>query len=751
MKKKLFSLIILIMLMLVPKVNACVLTYEEYSEYEIQQSFIVGDYVFNTDTGYSPSLEDFAIAARTIPEGEDEYIYQILNIDMGSTKYYKKTEIFSNASTQNTKDFPKSDVTWEYWNNINGASEDDYDMFTCMVGECDINISYTTLETVGEGEYKTEATRTVQIESTNKIKEVYYCLTSAAECEPTTKAQLGSDNTFKVEYGTSISGQKVCTKAIDEYGNYTETKCDDVYVLVDNGFAKATATENLGTVIEKEPNPLDDLFEITYSVSGGESIYYYYVDGEKFLLTDLSDLPEGDITIEVKVIGGNGLVVTEQRVINVINHTVTYDYKTNGGTSSDITTYKASFKGKAKLTEKAYKDGYEFVGWATTPNTETPLESLVVEEDITLYAIFKGKIKANFEIATKDGSIPATTEYETVECVVYNNVDTCEIEIPQINAKVGYEALGWSKTKYSKTAEYVGGEKVEIKSDEYYYSVTKNKIGKTGTFYYYEDGQVKEEVLKCYTYNGELSCDINPGDITSGDYNGKEVIGFTEDPNVLKPTDDFELDQGKQYYAYYEDEFEVKYKTGIDSYYTEKVKVNYIVTESGVETRVNNITLRDAEELDGWEFIGYRTDDKEGDPTAQPGDVVTPKGDLTYYAIYKKKYTVTYSLDADVENKPTNLTGYAYYYTATNTETKYQFRLSEIDKLHKPSHIFETWKIEDVAYDPGTLITVDKNLVTNTVKITITQDTKASLLHVINIITAVPIIIKTPENKDPKD
>ena len=77
---------------------------------------------------------------------------------------------------QNTKDFPKSDVTWEYWNNINGASEDDYDMFTCMVGECDINISYTTLETVGEGEYKTEATRTVQIESDNKIKEVYYCL-----------------------------------------------------------------------------------------------------------------------------------------------------------------------------------------------------------------------------------------------------------------------------------------------------------------------------------------------------------------------------------------------------------------------------------------------------------------------------------------------------------------------------------------------------------------------------------------------
>ena len=39
----------------------------------------------------------------------------------------------------------ESDVTWEYWNNINGASEDDYDMFVCMVGDCDIKISYTNI------------------------------------------------------------------------------------------------------------------------------------------------------------------------------------------------------------------------------------------------------------------------------------------------------------------------------------------------------------------------------------------------------------------------------------------------------------------------------------------------------------------------------------------------------------------------------------------------------------------------------
>ena len=710
MKKRIFSLIILMLMVLVPKVNACVLTYDEYSEYNIQQSFIVGEYVFNTDTGYSPSLEDFAIAARTIPEGEEEYIYQVLNIDMGSTKYYKKTEIFSNSSNQNTADFPKSDVTWEYWNNINGASEDDYDMFVCMVGDCDIKISYTTLETVGEGEYKTEATRTVQIESDNKIKEVYYCLTSGEECEPTTKAQLGNDNTIKVKYETSISGQKVCTKVVDEYGNYTETKCDDIYVLVDSGFAQAKATENLGTVIEKEPNPIDELFEITYSVSGGETIYYYYVDGEKHLLTDLADLPEGQIEVEVKVIGGNGLVITSKRVINVVNHTVTYDYQTNGGTSSDITKYKASFKGKAKLTEKAYKEGYEFVGWALTPDAKEGIDSLVVEEDVTLYAIFKGSIKAKFEVATKDGSIPATSEYETVECTIYNKENKCNVEIPKLNAKVGYEALGWSKTKYNRTAEYTGGEIIEITKDENYYSVTKNKTARTATFNSYKDGEITQEVLKCYLYNGETSCEIDPSGITSDDYNGNKFLGYTDDVNNLTPVEDFELTKGKEYYAFYDDEYEITYVTGQGDIKSEKVGVTIVVTSTGIKTTVQGATLQEPSRISGWEFIGYRMDDKEGDPVAQPGDEVKVTNDTTYYAMYKKKYTVTYDLDSDVQNKPSNQTGYAYYYSATDKEIKYQIRLAEVDKVMRPSYIFETWEIDGTAYDPGTLITVNENI-----------------------------------------
>ena len=714
MKKCLYMIIGLLMLMVMP-VEACVLTYDEYKETEIQHAYIIGDYVFNMDEGYSPSLYDIAIAARSIPKTEEEYILDVYNIPAGNGKYeYEKWNIFEGGFDTNPRGF-KVDVTWEYWANIVGATEDEYDMFICMVGDCDIKVNYTTLETVGEGEYKTSATRTVQVEGTNKIKEAYYCLTPGETCEPNQKATINADGTFEVDYPTSISGNKVCVKAVDEYGNFTDVICDDKYVLVDGNSASAKATEVLGTVIEKEPNPLDELFDITYSVSGGETIYYYYTEenGEKVknLLTDLSDLPEGEIEVEVKVIGGNGLVTTETRVITVKKHKVTYDYKTNGGESSDIEEYKASYKGKAKLNEKAYKSGYEFIGWSLDKDGTTGITSLVVEEDVTLYAIFKGNIGANFKIKTKDGSIPATTENERVECEVYNNTKECKVEVPTLNAKVGYEALGWSSEEYSKTAELFGGEEMIIQKDATYYSVTRSKTGKTATFNTIKDGEIYQEILKCYPYNGESSCTIDPSGVTSEEYKGKEFLGFTENPNDLKPATDFELESGKEYYAYYKDKYTITYKTGRGEISTEEAGVSFVVDDTGIIETVEEKTIQEPAEIEGWEFVGYRTDEEEGEARIQPGEKVKVKGNITYNAVYKKKNTVTYLLDDDVTGKPENEIGYAYYYSGSGKEVKYETRIAEIDNLEKASHTFITWLKDGEEIDPGTKIVVEGNVV----------------------------------------
>ena len=124
MKRYLYLLIGILMLMVMP-VEACVLTYEEYKETEIQHAYIIGDYVFNMDEGYSPSLYDIAIAARSIPTTEEEYILDVYNIPTGNGKYeYEKWNIFEGGFDTNPRGF-QVDVTWEYWANIAGATEEE--------------------------------------------------------------------------------------------------------------------------------------------------------------------------------------------------------------------------------------------------------------------------------------------------------------------------------------------------------------------------------------------------------------------------------------------------------------------------------------------------------------------------------------------------------------------------------------------------------------------------------------------------
>lgn len=714
MKKKALVLMMIMFFVFMPRVEAiCNLKYDEYTEENIEHAYVIGEYVFNLDTGYSPSLEDIAHAARTIPEGKEEYIYDIYNIsDLNGEYEYEKWEVLDSEFDGNKKNL-SIDVSYEYWANIRGATEDEYDLFYCQVGSDTLDVIYTTLDTVGESEYKTEATRTAQITSTNKISKVEYCITTASECTPDTEATLESDNTIKISYDTNIAGQKVCVKAYDEIGNYTDIICDNQYVLVDKESAILEATEVLGTVIEKEPNGLEELFDITYSVSGGEVDYFYYIEEngikEKYLLTDLSDLPEGEIEVEAKVISGNGLVTTETRVITVVKHVVTYDYKTNGGTSSDITEYKASYKGKAKLSEVAYKEGYEFIGWNLDPNATTGLDTLVVEEDTTLYAIYKGNIGAEFIVKTKDGSIPATTEYETVECEVYNNVDRCNVTIPMLNAKVGYEAIGWSKTEYNKTAEYVGGETIEIKSKEKYYSVTRDKTGKTVTYNSYRDGEIIQDLIKCYPYNGETSCTVDPSGITSDEYNGREFIKYVDEEGNPVPDGEYDITSGKEYYAYYEDIYEITYKSGIDKEEKDEASVRFVVKDTGIEETVEELIVKEPEEIEGWEFTGYRKDAEYGESQLNPGEKIKITGDVTYSAMYRKPIKVTYELDTGVTGAPENETGYGYYLSATNEQIDYTFKLAEIEDMSWTGNLFEKWIVNGEEYDPGEEITIDSD------------------------------------------
>lgn len=123
-KSRLFLLILLVVL--VPKVcQAKQLDYDYYKRLNVKYAFIVGDYMFNMDNGYSPSLEDIMIASRTIKEGNPTTLYEIRMFP--AWNYFSVSEIYKNTSSNDKNILENMNVRYIYRNNIKKANSKEFD------------------------------------------------------------------------------------------------------------------------------------------------------------------------------------------------------------------------------------------------------------------------------------------------------------------------------------------------------------------------------------------------------------------------------------------------------------------------------------------------------------------------------------------------------------------------------------------------------------------------------------------------
>ena len=140
--------------------------------------------------------------------------------------------------------------------------------------------------------------------------------------------------------------------------------------------------------------------------------------------------------------------------------TVTYDYRTNGGTSADKETVKTYYGADADLSVAAYKNGWEHAGWNTKSDSETGLTRYTVTGNVTLYAVYRKDITVTF--------VDFAQTYKR-EGSMYNNNTYALIDAPQCSTYGGWEnvsdvtAVGFN-SRADITAE--GAEKMEVKSGE---------------------------------------------------------------------------------------------------------------------------------------------------------------------------------------------------------------------------------------------------------------------------------------------
>lgn len=125
MKKRKFILAILVLMVIPTIAHAKTLDYDLYKKLNVKYAFITGDYMFNMDNGYSPTLEDIMIASRSIKEGEPTTLYEIRMFP--AWNFFSVNEVYRNTSSNDKTILESMNVKYIYRNSIKKADSSEFD------------------------------------------------------------------------------------------------------------------------------------------------------------------------------------------------------------------------------------------------------------------------------------------------------------------------------------------------------------------------------------------------------------------------------------------------------------------------------------------------------------------------------------------------------------------------------------------------------------------------------------------------
>ncbi len=163
------------------------------------------------------------------------------------------------------------------------------------------------------------------------------------------------------------------------------------------------------------------------------------------------------------------------------------------------------------------------VGWSEKENSSDVQyknnETITVDNDINLYPVIKNDITYSFDA---NGSKISKSE-ET--CTIYNNQNSCRIRLPEIT-KDGWNIIGWSDNKESKTAKYKAGDYINVSKNMTLYAITSKNL--KVDYYGYGEHLGSNE---CPIYNKQESCVVNTPEVYRTGY---EILGWSSVKNSKK-------------------------------------------------------------------------------------------------------------------------------------------------------------------------------------------------------------------------
>lgn len=160
-------------------------------------------------------------------------------------------------------------------------------------------------------------------------------------------------------------------------------------------------------------------------------------------------------------------------------YTVTYNATTNGGS---VTQTSEGVEKWSTLTlwtshNPAIKDWWTFVWWNTSATAQVGLDSIVVNANTTLYAIFSRTVTITFDA---NGSAWSNKD-ET--CTMYNTATTCPITAPSISVSAGWTPAWYDDDQNGHVNEWSVGDTHNVSTSwTYFAQIKKSAINYTATF-----------------------------------------------------------------------------------------------------------------------------------------------------------------------------------------------------------------------------------------------------------------------------
>lgn len=337
-----------------------------------------------------------------------------------------------------------------------------------------------------------------------------------------------------------------------------------------------------------------------------------------------------------------------------VQHTVTYNYRANGGTSAEKTSDTVSEGALIDLAPSASKKDWEFVGWNTSRSAKTGLITLTMgAADVTLYAIYKKTLYYDFYSGKTGDKVTETA-------IIYNTETKGRATAPYLQewsqtTDKGYTPVTWIMGGVGVSS--APGLWVELNSDRNFYgryekdiSISYDANGGEGTASE-QKGTVTATVKETETEIKGASVKLNNG--TAFSLKGYLVDGWRDGPNgteIVPAGSSVTLDKDTVFYA---------------EWVPETYQITYLLAGGTVTgnpesytIESSNITLKNPART-GYTFTGWSGTDLSGsnntDVTIQAGST----GDREYTAHWTvEDYKVT--LNGNGGSGGTDLTTYTY-------------------------------------------------------------------------------------------